>query len=528
MTALGVGRRGAGRARGLAASCIVGVSIMAGCGGEPAQAPLPIDLQPSPVCNDLRITTAGDVRGVVLVLNDTMRHDIMSLYGGPASMPRVEAFASEALVFDGAVAQAPWTKPSVATLFTSLHPSQHRVESHPRLAGRPKAAKPGKPGEPIEPVEADVLAPSLVTLAESLRASGLRTAAFVANPWLVEPFGFDQGFETYDASFARWGAGGEAVIDAGLDWLAQLEKGDRFFLYLHTIDSHRPYGQIPIEDLDRTRARVNAGRPLPTREAQRFAARIRLADGRFAKDAGFAPTDALLREAYVRGVEQFDPLFGRLLDGLAARPGLDAGTAVILTSDHGEALYERGWGNHGGALYEEDVRVPLVARLPGIAPAAGRLDCAVGLVDLMPTLCDYVGASCPADVQGLSLLGATRSDGAPPARYLVSEGVMRRASDRAIRTSRYKLVHTPGLGERSDAMADYALFDLAADAHESVDRLDPATRNAEAERAFEVLKPALEEAVPAMPAPEHGSAPLDDDVRRQLEALGYGEMPETR
>jgi len=496
--------------------------MMAGCSGEPARAPVPVDLQPSPVCSELRLTGERDVRGIVLVLNDTMRHDVMALHGGPASMPRLEAFTSEALVFDGAVAQAPWTKPSVATLFTSLYPSQHRVESHPRLADRPKAAG-GK-----EPVEADVLAPSLVTLAESLGAGGLRTAAFVANPWLVEPFGFDQGFDTYDASFARWGVGGEAVIDAGLDWLAQLEDGDRFFLYLHTIDSHRPYGRIPIEDLEQTRARLNAGRTLPSREALRFAARIQLADGRFAKDVGFAPTDALLREAYVRGVEQFDPLFGRLLDGLAARPGLEAGTAVILTSDHGEALYERGWGNHGGALYEEDVRVPLVARLPGVAPAAGRLDCAVGLVDLMPTLCDYVGATCPAEAQGLSLLGAVRSEGTPAARYLVSEGVMLRASDRSIRTSRYKLVHTPGLGERPDAMADYALFDLVSDAHESVDRLDPAHRDSEAERAFEVLQPALKGAVPPMPAPEHGSAPLDDDVRRQLEALGYGESPGKR
>ncbi len=507
---------GPGRALAAAVGAIFVLGLVAGCGTEP----LPDDLRPSPACRALSLDpepVAQGARGVVFVLNDTMRRDALSLYGGRAATPRLDAFAEMHLAFDQAVSQAPWTKPAIATLFTSLYPSQHRVESHPQLAGRDRGSD--------DAVEADVLAPSLETLAETLQASGVRTAAFVANPWLVEPFGFEQGFEVYDSRFARWGSRGEEVIEAGLRWLERIEDDERFFLYLHTIDSHRPYGRIPVEDLERTRARLNAGRPLSTREGLRFASRIRLEDGRFAKDVGFAPTDALLREAYRRGVERFDALFGRLLDGLAARPELDARTAVIVTSDHGEALYERGWGNHGGALFEEDVRVPLFARLPGVEPARGRIDCAVGLVDLMPTLCDYYGASCPGDVQGWSLLADPAAAGSDRARYLVSEGVMERETDRSIRSGRYKLVRQPGASADG---GNFALYDLDADSAEQFDRLNQSTRAPEVDRAFEALRPALEAAVRPMPPPAHGSAPLDDDVRQQLEALGYGEAPETR
>ena len=101
---------------------------------------------------------------------------------------------------------------------------------------------------------------------------------------------------------------------------------------------------------------------------------------------------------------------------------------------------------------------------------------------------------------------------------------MERADDRAIRTRRYKLVRQPGAFAGG---ADFALYDLDADAWERFDRLGQSTRSPDAEQAFRVLKPALEASVAPMPAPEHGSAVLDDEVREQLEALGYGEAPGT-
>jgi hypothetical protein len=91
----------------------------------------------------------------------------------------------------------------------------------------------------------DRLSASGVTLAEAYRAAGFRTAAFVANPWLDRRFGFEQGFEHYDDSFARWGVPGERVMKSALEWLATLAPDERFFLYVHTIDTHCPYPALP-------------------------------------------------------------------------------------------------------------------------------------------------------------------------------------------------------------------------------------------------------------------------------------------
>jgi len=141
-------------------------------------------------------------RDLVLVVNDTMRRDRASVYGGPAPTPELEAFAEGALRFTGALAQAPWTKPSMATLFTRLYPSQHGVLSHPALPGRARQAPAVR--------RTDVLPPEARTLAELFREAGHQTAAFVSNPWMTRGFGFEQGFEVYDDARAANDAPGLA------------------------------------------------------------------------------------------------------------------------------------------------------------------------------------------------------------------------------------------------------------------------------------------------------------------------------
>ena len=120
-------------------------------------------------------------------------------------------------------------------------------------------------------------------------------------------------------------------------------------------------------------------------------------------EAGALPSVALLERAYDRGVENFDAALGSLLDGLARHPAWPR-TGVIVTSDHGEALYERGYGNHGASLFDDETAVPLVARLPGVVPESGRVDCLVSLVDLMPSLCAYLGGGVPRRPPGLEPL----------------------------------------------------------------------------------------------------------------------------
>ena len=73
----------------------------------------------------------------------------------------------------------------------------------------------------------DILSDDLTTSAEVLQSVGFRTAAFVANPWMVREFGFAQGFDIYDDSFASWDAPGTSVTRAALQWLKGVAPGEQ-------------------------------------------------------------------------------------------------------------------------------------------------------------------------------------------------------------------------------------------------------------------------------------------------------------
>lgn len=145
-------------------------------------------------CQELKLAAPPPDSNIIIFLNDTMRRDVMSAYGGAASTPKFDHFAGGHLLFQNVSTQAPWTKPSIATLFTSLYPSQHGVASDPVLREMLERE------DDTQIIETDRLGDSFETLAEVLSASGFRTAAFTSNPWMAKSFGFGQGFEIYDDS----------------------------------------------------------------------------------------------------------------------------------------------------------------------------------------------------------------------------------------------------------------------------------------------------------------------------------------
>ncbi|HET8648131.1 MAG TPA: sulfatase-like hydrolase/transferase, partial [Vicinamibacteria bacterium] len=137
---------------------------------------------------------------VVFIVIDTLRADAVGAYGSPRpTSPNLDALAARSLVFERAFASAPWTLPSVATLFTGTYPSLH---GQTECEG-PQAQLPG----------------DLLTLAEVLGAAGYDTAAFSAHPWVSPPFGLGQGFA--EGAFHVFGVpGGDAqVTQAATAWL---------------------------------------------------------------------------------------------------------------------------------------------------------------------------------------------------------------------------------------------------------------------------------------------------------------------
>jgi arylsulfatase len=444
----------------------------------------------------------------VLVVGDAMRRDVADLYGGEAHTPILRSFADTGVVFERAYTQAPWTKPSIATLFTGFYPSQHRVATHNE--GRPGT------GRLREARETDVLNSSFATLAEAYKEAGFATAAFVSNPWLDKGYGFSQGFDVYRDSFARWDAPGSLVSLAAADWIEGLDPVQPFVLYLHYLEPHRPYGPLERgETLEKADALNADDRPLNEEAVRAIHGNSDFADGASALDSRVRPTLALLELAYAKGVENFDRALGEFVSGYARVRDRHA-TAWVVTSDHGDSLFAHGIGNHGTTLFEDEVAIPLIMSLPGVEAQGVRSDCPLGLVDLMPFLCNYSGLSCPGDLAGRDVL----TEGAQaPTRYLISEGVRGSGRHRTLIGERYKLVYAPdwpGLRNRP-----YRFFDLVEDPGEEQDWVEIQPNALVGHEAFERMRRELPAAVAPYTAPTPELRELDPEIVERLEALGY-------
>ncbi|MBP63796.1 MAG: hypothetical protein CMJ62_19900 [Planctomycetaceae bacterium] len=474
------------------------------------------------VCSELTWPDRKPGVNVIIIVNDTMRRDRMEVHNGTAKTPAFDQFSRENLLFERAYTQSPWTKPSVATLFTSLYPSQHGVVSHPEL--KIKSGKdPNRPG-----LSNDVLSKRHVTIAESLQEAGFHTAAIVANPWLKKEYGFAQGFETYDDVFAtdaqpgdkvaQWKVPGSEVTERAINWLNGIQSGQRFFLYLHYIDTHRPY-TIGADEVEARADEIrNDSRQISSRTGRVIGSVVRLPSGRPAVSLGVPATLSLLEHAYDRGIEAFDEHLREFLSYFSSHQEFDK-TAIIVTSDHGEALFTRGYGNHGYGLYEDEVAIPFAARLPGVNSERNRVQTPVGLIDIMPTLCTYLDVDLPGSIIcGRSLLALADSKESRQQPVIVAEGVMGKPSNRAIIHGRYKALWQPVPGPDQ---VGHALFNLQDDASEGANLIGSTKSTDRFRETFDRLVRLARTTVSSVENYPKEYVPIDPEQLRRLRSLGY-------
>ena len=430
---------------------------------------------------------------VILIVIDTLRDDFLGSYGFPGPIsPHLDRFATEAVRFENAYAPAPWTKPSVASLFTSLDPWSHGVLSHDGHYGADDAT--------------DALPAEAETLAEAMRAAGHATAGFVSNPWLLERYGFGQGFDHYADEVVGQTVSADALLEQARRWLAGRDPAQPFFLYLHLMDVHGPYDP-PREDV---RAVLRApglgpGRAIAAEEYDSIKPYLRGPDWTQGRRGRRTET---WRAHYAAGVRALDRALGRFLGELRDDGLLDE-AVVMVTSDHGEALGDHGTWDHGDSLHEHQIRVPLLLRLPGGRRGGTEVAPAVSLLDLMPTLLGLAGAPVPPAAQGRDLgdLARGRAKGGDEPVY--ATGVKSRPGLAAILWRRHKLV------EDGDQRA---LYDLATDPDEHTDLSERAPAMT-SELAARLARHRQERA--RGPRLRPAEAPLDRGVRDKLEALGY-------
>jgi arylsulfatase A-like enzyme len=447
---------------------------------------------------------------VIVIVIDATRADHLPMYGySRQTAPNLAAFARQGTVFARAYTQGTSTRPSIATLFSSMYPAVHQVN-----------------------YERDFLSDGFTLLPEALRDAGYATFAVSSNANVSPTFGYAQGFEEFRVwktesalrltllgRVAEDLLGGprlarllgeradivptaDVITDIALDWVAQHPQRP-FFLYVHYIDPHYPY---------RPPAPWNTAFD-HRKDAPRRAGGV--------DPAGIVPPER--RDWTARTLDQYDGeiLFadhhvGRFLKELEGRGALD-NTLVIVTADHGEEFYDHGDIGHGRTAYEEVLRVPLLMRWPGRVPAGATYDGLVGHVDLMPTILGLAGVQVPAGLQGANLApqiaGGTP---APPGRRLFTQVVNDASRLDAVHDERHKVIrHVRGTHQGTEEV-----YDLARDPRERTN-LNPQAppEVASLRNLLDAVTRAMAEKA-SLIRPEQAKT-LDKDTERALRSLGY-------
>jgi len=448
-------------------------------------------------------TAPSGASPVLVIVVDTLRADHLPAYGyeGGAT-PHLDAFAADAIRFDQAFANASWTRPSFASILTGRYPSSHSVMA-----------------------KSDALPADVTTMAEAFRAGGYHTAGVVTNYNVAPYFAFDQGFDAYDylepdfilgaddsaaklllVQFLRqrlfepardrlFGVqpgvayqDAETVNRTVLALLDEAPAGRPFFLFAGYMDPHDPYYAHPYDGTAYSRA----AHPSPDLDEA-----------------------AHLEALYDGEITYWDEHFGALLDELRRR-GLYDQMTIVVTSDHGEEFGEHGGFFHGTTLYDEQVHVPLLVRLPGGRRSGTHVSHWVQSIDLMPTLLRGAGLPVPEGVQGGDLFeGTDRLFAEESHEGNVLEAVRARHEGGELKLITANAGNPRGLPERE-------LFLVDRDPGESNDVSD------EEPALLEHAGRALEAAhvLAAEGAVEGAEVELDAASRRQLCELGYLTGPE--
>lgn len=438
---------------------------------------------------------------VILVVVDTLRADRMSLHGyARATTPKLDAFAQSGAVFEACQAASSWTLPSMSMLFAGAYDG--------RNSGQMDQAWP--------------------TLAESFQGAGYTTGAVVANPILgttVEPgtfgAGFRRSFDHYELAPKRFGMKPRVKAQTN-GWYAdevvrrgirQLRKGgdQPQFLWLQMFDPHFP----------RRPAKPELFRDQPN-PSHALGAEVT------AEEQTYIDEEQRLYAAEVAGA---DAAFGDLIHWLASEGRLE-NTIVVLTSDHGEGLWQRAlptgetakkknqvprlYSDHGIMVTAEQVHVPLVMVGPGIEPSQ-RFARHVSLVDLAPTLrrlADLPVSGAPDLIAGRDLFEA------PEARPVYS--FCSRSASVTV-DNKWRLV-APSQARATNFGDTAKLYNLEADGEELAPVWDAHGKLASADSAPDPLQLAKQlEAFRALAMPDVGDLDAAAQAARRalLDDLGY-------
>ncbi|MEW6072758.1 MAG: sulfatase [Planctomycetota bacterium] len=370
-------------------------------------------------------TVPRELPPIVYVAIDTLAAANLQLYGySRNTAPHLEEFAREAILFERCTTNAPWTVPSFMSVMTGLYPNAHEIDW--------KAIGQGHP----ELWEQWLLAPNRWTLAEMLRACGYQTGGIVDSVWLCEAFGFMQGYDHYDIHpgtiFKTDPQGGIRMVNAlAAEWLARVDLARPFLLFYHVLDVHDPYtpppgyrGRFRNDDLYD---------PEPSAFAGGFSScygiiPIQVARGEIPEgDIPPRMSTSPFRSAYDEEIALVDDELHSFFEHLKSIGVYDR-ALIIVAADHGETMDEGDFLFGHGVLDDAVTHVPLLVRLPGGRNGGRRVGTPVQLVDLYPTILDFVNPGVVrGHLHGRSLRRLLEGGELPPKLIYAEGGILRQS-----------------------------------------------------------------------------------------------------
>lgn len=310
----------------------------------------------------------------IVIVVDTLSARHLETYGyARETMPRVNRFFENAIIFDNAASVSPWTLPSFASIFFSNLPSTlsfHDLDTRINLISVLRANSVAIRG---------ILVPNLFFITDAI----------------YRPFLAEERIYAY-----------ETLFTTALSEVTRLsESSAPFFLLIHSFEVHDPFQ--PKEPYNGMFDSVPGYERITMSDL--IAANATTTDRE--RNASYA-----LR--YDQGIRAADDRIGAFLESIPAEI-LDS-TVIILTSDHGEAFGEHDKVWHANNIYEEEVHVPLLMRIPGLS--GKRISTPVSLIDLAPTILDFANIDTPREFTGSSLVPLILGDETGERTVLLEQG----------------------------------------------------------------------------------------------------------
>ena len=417
----------------------------------------------------------GQIRNVLLISIDTCRADFLSCYGFPLeTTPNIDAIAKEGVLFHQAVSPIPFTLPAHCSMHTGAIPPTHGVLDNGTYT----------------------LDNDNTTLAEILKEHGFNTSAFISSYILDSDFGHDQGFDAYNDNFKDSKKTiailepqgqeteerlGQETTRVAIEHLEE-HRDEKQFMFVHYYDPHMSY---------------NAPEPFSSK----------FASAEIFKN--LPPQKSTDHTAYAGEIAYVDHCIGKIIDKLKELKLYDS-TLICITADHGEMLGQHKEGTHGYFIYQGNIHVPLLFKIPGREKGV-IIENTVGLIDVVPTICSALGIEIKHKIQGRNLMPYFKDKDLYPERYLFCmslEPTKYNANPLlGLVKHRYKYIHT----------TNSELYDLGKDAFElnNLIKLQP-------DRA-RLMQGKLEQILEEAQAEEKSitGSGVDAETLAKLESLGY-------